>query len=100
MFTTMLSDALVSVPGAGLQSLWDSVLSNWIGPIFIAAVAIFALVFIKDRAWMKLLGFVAIAAVVGLLIFAGDDLFGGKDATVTGIANDAANQINMILPMR
>lgn len=82
--------------GTGLNRLWDNILKNWITPIFIAMVAIFALFFIKDRAWMKLIGFVGIAAIVGVLVFAGDDLFGGKNKGLTKTAKNLADDINTV----
>jgi hypothetical protein len=91
----MLQTAFIELYGAGLAGLWDSLLANWIGPLFIAAVAVFALVFIKDRAWMKLISFVGIAAVVGVLVFAGGELFGDNKG-LQKVAKDQAKQINVV----
>lgn len=88
--------SLIDLPAGGLADLWDTVKNDWLGPIFLAAVAVFAIVFIKDRAWLKLISFIGIAAVVGLLIFASEDLFGSEDATFTGVAKDASEEINTI----
>lgn len=93
-----LLNSLVEIQAAGLTDLWNTVLKNWVTPLFIAAVAVFAIMFIKDRAWMKLIGFVGIAAVVGVLVFAGGELFGSKDSGLTKVAKDAANQINTVAP--
>lgn len=87
----------VEIHAAGISGLWDTILTNWITPIYLAAVAVFAIIFLKDRAWMKLIGFVGIAAVVGVLVFAGKSLFGGKDASLTKVATDAAQEINTIV---
>lgn len=81
----------------GINDLWTNILANWITPIYLAAVAVFAIMFLKDRAWMKLIGFVGIAAVVGVLIFAGRALFGSADSGLTGVAKDAATQVNTIV---
>lgn len=86
----------VEVLNAGIGGLWTDVLKNWVTPLYVAAVAIFAIVFLKDRAWMKLIGFVGIAAVVGVLVFAGSDLFGSKDKGLTKVAKNAAGKINTI----
>lgn len=86
----------VDLPAAGLNELWSSVLRNWITPIYVAMVAVFALFFLKDRQWMKLIGFVGIAAVVGVLVFAGADLFGGKDKGLTKTANGIAKEVNVV----
>lgn len=93
-----LLNNLVEIQAAGLSDLWSSVLKNWITPLFIAAVAVFAIMFIKDRAWMKLIGFVGIAAVVGVLVFAGGELFGSSDASLTKVAKNAAKEINTVAP--
>lgn len=82
--------------GAGLSALWNNILTNWLTPLYIAAVAVFAIIFLKDRAWMKLIAFVGIAAVVGVLVFAGKEMFGNKSSGLTGVANRAAGQINVV----
>lgn len=82
----------VVLGGNGLSELQGTIIDNWLGPVFIVGVAAFALIFIKDRAWMKLIGFVGIAAIVGVLIFAGDALF-GKGGNVTGEAQKIGEQI-------
>lgn len=87
----------VEFHAAGIDGLWNNILANWITPIYLAAVAVFAFIFLKDRAWMKLIGFVGIAAVVGVLVFAGKALFGGENATLTKTATDAAKQINTVV---
>lgn len=84
---------------AGLETLYNDIISNWLGPLFFIAVAAFALMFIKDRAWMKLIGFVGIAAVVGVLIFAGGDLF-GKDKGFTKVAKDAGTTVTQTIGVR
>lgn len=88
--------ALVDLQAAGLSELWTKVLKNWITPLYIAAVAVFAIIFLKDRAWMKLIGFVGIAAVVGVLVFAGSEIFGGKNSGLTKVAKNAAKDINAV----
>lgn len=88
---------LVEFHAAGIDGLWTTILKDWITPIYLAAVAVFAIMFLKDRAWMKLIGFVGIAAVVGVLIFAGRTLFGGENAGLTKVAKDAATQVNTVV---
>lgn len=81
---------------AGLQSLWNDVLSGWVKPLFLAAVAVIAIKFLLNRSWTKLIGFVGIAAIVGLLIFAGDALFGSADSGLTGVAKGAVGKVNIV----
>lgn len=88
---------LVEFQAAGINELWNTVLTNWITPLYLAAIAVFAFIFLKDRAWMKLIGFVGIAAVVGVLIFAGGTLFGSEDSGLTKVAADAAKEINTVV---
>lgn len=92
----LLTVATTEMYAAGLVQFWEKILANWITPVYIAMVAVFALFFIKDRAWMKLIGFVGIAAVVGVLVFAGKDLFGAKDKGLTGTATKLAGDINTV----
>lgn len=92
----LLTVATTEMYAAGLVEFWKGILANWITPIYIAMVAVFALFFIKDRAWMKLIGFVGIAAVVGVLVFAGGDLFGGKNKGLTKTATKLAGDINTV----
>ena len=92
----LASGAPVEIHAAGINELWTTVLRNWITPLYLAAIAVFAFIFLKDRAWMKLIGFVGIAAVVGVLIFAGGTLFGSESSGLTKVAVDAAKEINTI----
>lgn len=61
---------------AGLGSLQQTLISNWIGPAFFIVVAGFAIKFIISRQFRELAGFLGIAAVVALLVFNADGLFG------------------------
>lgn len=90
---------IVSYFSEGLSTVWSKLLSNWIAPVFLAAVAVFSIVFIKDRAWTKLIAFVGIAAVVGMLVFAGSDLFGSGKSTghLSGVAKKGAKDISTIV---
>lgn len=76
----------------GLSGIWDSFLNDWLRWIFIGMVAVFAFVFIKDRAWLKLLSFAGIAIVVGVFVFAGD-IFFGRDGALTDTATGLAQEI-------
>lgn len=61
---------------AGLGNLQRTLVSNWIGPAFFIVVAGFAIKFIISRQFRELAGFLGIAAVVALLVFNADGLFG------------------------
>ena len=87
----LLQTVLVLVPGA-LGELVSTFISDWLGPIFLAAVAIFSIKFIKERQFMQLLIFVIIAAIVGLLVYNAESLFGAA-GTITEGANELVSQL-------
>lgn len=64
----------------GLTKLWTDVKEAWIAPVFFCMVAIGAFMFIKQQAITKLILFLVVAAVVGVLIFGGEALFGSDGA--------------------
>lgn len=80
----MLYDSLIL--GAGLQSLYNGVLNNWLKPAFLIMVAVGAFMFIRSQQLTKLVLFLVVCAVVGVLIFFGDGLF-GKDGAVSKMFN-------------
>lgn len=90
-----MTDYLVMLNG--LKGLQDSFINNWVGPLFIMAVAVFAVIFIKNRQIRELAIFLVVAAIVGLLIFFGDDLF-GSGGSLTDSANELIKEVNMIIP--
>lgn len=86
-----------SFAASGFSQLKDSFINNWLGPIFILVVAAIAIKFVISRQFRELAGFLAIAAVVGLLVFAGDSIFGKSgylskmaDGIGKGVANNSA----------
>lgn len=87
--------SFLATGGGGLNGLWENVRDNWMGPIFFAAVAFYAFTFLKDRAWMKLVTFLGIAAIVGVLLFAGDSIL-GKDSGLQKNVKDLAEDINVV----
>lgn len=91
--TTLYAHPLLA---GGLTTIAESLRTNWVAPLFILAVAVVALMLLKDQSWRKLIGFLGIAAVVGVLIFASTDLFGNgsKQGSLTKTASQGAGQIN------
>lgn len=81
----------------GLGGLQHSLISNWIGPIFILVVAGVSLKFLISRQIRELLIFIVIAAIVGLLIYAGGSMF-GKSGKLKQGAQSVANNVNVIMP--
>lgn len=82
----------ILIHAEGLNSIWSGLKANWFGPAFFIVLAVFSFVFFKDRAWMKLITFVAFAAIIGVLVFASDTLFGEK-GVFTGFTRDKSKEI-------
>lgn len=77
----------------GLSTLQGTLVEKWIGPAFMIVVAGIAIKFIISRQFRELAGFLGIAAVVALLVFNGDGLF-GKAGIFTKIANTFSKQLD------
>lgn len=88
----IINDLVTIEMNGGLTGLWNNIRDGWLLPIYLCAIAVFAFVFIKNQAWMKLIGFIGIAAVVGILVFAGASFF-GPNGSLTGVAKDAASEV-------
>ena len=74
----------------GLGDMQKDIIKGWIGPVFILIVAVVAILFVKEREFRKLAAFLGIAAIVGIIIFAGDQLFGDK-GKISGTINSTLN---------
>jgi hypothetical protein len=81
------------VNAVALSGLSNNIIQQWVGPLVLAGIAVFAIIFLKDRAWMKLISFVGIAAIVAVLVYAGPALF-GSGGTLTKTGTDLAKQVN------
>ncbi len=76
----------------GLQTIWKDVRNNWIAPVFFCMVAVGAFMFIKQQAITKLILFLVVAAVVGVLIFGGEALF-GEDKPLSNLFQKTAENV-------
>ena len=95
---SVVNDLAFNLPvGAGLNNLWQTILKDWIVPVYLAAIAVFAIAFLKDRKWRELASFIGIAAIVGCLILAGRYFFGSENSGLTGAAKNVADEVNTIL---
>lgn len=72
----------------GLDGLYTQFVNDWLGPIYLITVAIFAVVFLKDRKFRELFSFIAIATIVAILIFFTKDFF-SKEGQITSSVKDA-----------
>lgn len=86
-----------NIPFAGLQSLQNSLINDWIGPVFFIALAVGAIYFVVNREFRKLAVFAGIAVVVALFIFFGEDLFGAR-GNLTNSGKKITDSVNLISP--
>lgn len=77
----------------GLGNLQSDLIANWIGPAFFIVIAFVAIKFVISRQFRELAGLLGIAAVVGLLVFGGNDLF-GETGIFTTIARGFSQKLD------
>lgn len=78
----------------GLSSLTEWLLNSWVQPLFLLIVAAMALFLLKDKKMRELIIFLIFAAIVGVFVFLGNDIFGGNRG-LTGVAKKAADKVNV-----
>jgi uncharacterized membrane protein YqiK len=78
-----------------LSDLVSTAISDWIGPVFVAVIAVVAIVLLWQKKLAAFITFAAVAVLAGLFIFFGDDLF-GKSGNLSGAGKQAAEKINVI----
>lgn len=83
------------IVAAGLQTLGQSLVRNWIAPVFLALIAGISIKFLIDRQFRELFTFIVIAMIVALFVYATPRLF-GESGIFTKIGEDAAGQLNLI----
>lgn len=71
-----LISSFVLLTPKGFSGVQTNLIQNWIGPLFFIVVAALAIKFVVSRQFRELFGFLAISAVVGLLVFNAGGLFG------------------------
>lgn len=85
----------ILLEGEGLSGLYQTLVDNWLGPIFLIVMAVVAIYFVKNRQFRELAAFVGICIIVALLIFFGSYLFGGggTDGKLTQAAKGIVDKI-------
>jgi len=78
-----------------LSDLVDTAINNWIGPVFVGAIAVVALILLWQRKLAGFITFAAVAVLAGLFIFFGSDLF-GQNGNLSGAGRDVAEKINTV----
>lgn len=75
-----------------MGTLGNTLIQNWIGPVFLLIIAGYSIKFLLSRQFRELAGFVVIGALVALMIYGGDTLF-GETGLLTKIAQGFSNLI-------
>lgn len=78
--------------GGGLTTLSNDIITKWIGPVFFVAIAVYALILLKDRQFRQAIVFAGIAIIVGLFVFFGQELF-GKSGSLTRVGKGISDKI-------
>lgn len=86
---------LTFLPTFALNSLLDTAINNWIGPVLIGIIAVVALVLLYKKQMAGFITFAAMAVLASLFVFFGSDLF-GKSGNVTKAGKDVAKKINVV----
>lgn len=76
----------------GINKLQGMLISDWIGPAFLLVVAALSIKFVVQRQFRELATFLVIAAIVAVLIFAGEQVF-GSGGWFTNLGKSAAELI-------
>lgn len=82
----------------GLSGLQTTITNNWVGPIFIVVVGAVGITFLVKREIRKLMVFLLIAAIVGVLVYGASGLF-GSSGSLNKSANNIATNVNVIMPL-
>ena len=80
----------IMVLNGGIADKIGKIIGGYVGPVFLVIVAGVSIMFVKEREFRKLAAFLGIAAIVGIIIFAGDQLFGDK-GKISGTINSTLN---------
>lgn len=86
-------NSFVSIDAAGLGGLFETLKNDWLAPIFLAFLAVMVFRFLKNQSWRELVSWLALAVVVGVVIFGGDAFF-GQNGRLTNTAENLGNQID------
>ena len=88
-----IANDLIFVQGQGLGNLTNTVISDWLGPAFIAIIAVIAITLAVRKQVMGFLTFALIAVIASLLIFSGDSLFGEK-GNLSGAGKSVIDEVS------
>lgn len=81
--------------GEGLGGVKDTVVTGWIGPIFLILLAAGAVVEFRKRAFRTMGALIGVGVIAALLIYFGDFLL-GNNGKFTGAGKGIAEKVNTI----
>lgn len=81
--------------GEGLGDVQNTVVKEWIGPIFLILLAAGAVMEFRKRAFRTMGALVGIGVIAALLIYAGGDLL-GANGNLKGAGKKITDKINTI----
>lgn len=78
---------------ATLQEVWNSIVSKWIGPAVFIVLGCLSLKFLLNRQWSQFISFLAIGAMVAVVIYVAPAMFSQSSNLVHSVS-DTAKQIS------
>ncbi len=88
----------VLVPALDLSHLQTFVIQAIVGPLFLIVVAGVALKCLVKKNFREMVGFLALAVIAAVLIYAGPQFF-GSGGSLTTAGKDVASNVNVVLPV-
>lgn len=78
---------------ADLSSVWSALVQHYIGPAIIIIVGFFAVMYLVKREIRPMLVFLALAAIVAVVVYAAPSLL-GQNSTLVRNGGEIAKEIN------
>ena len=78
---------------ATLQEVWNDIVAKWIGPAVFIVLGCLSLKFLMNRQWSQFISFLAIGAMVAVVIYVAPAMFSQSSQLVHSMS-DTAKQIS------
>lgn len=89
----MINDIMLTADIADLQTVWNDIVSKWIGPAVFIVLGCLSLKFLMNRQWNQFISFLAIGAMVAVVIYVAPAMFSQSSQLVHSMS-DTAKQIS------
>lgn len=87
---------LTLVAGAGLDGLGERVVNDWLGPLFLVAIAITGVVLAFKKQFRQAAVAAAVFVIAGIFIYFAGDFF-GESGSLTGAGKSLANEVQQYI---